>query len=118
MTLPHDAAEVAGLALLEALRRQRAGFMGADGDTIRGYAQEIEDRVLKLFDGPSVPVLSAELIVGLRAALEEHARLVATAGARVDRGLRAMGLDSVAIPNRRSRFAGSPPALASTRITA
>lgn len=118
MTPRHGAAEAAGLALLEVLQRQRAGFMDADGDTIRGYAQDIEDRVLRLFQGQGVPVLSAELIASLRTALEEHARLVATAGARVDRGLQAMGLDSVAIPSRRSRFAGTAPAPTSTRVTA
>ena len=116
MTTAHEAE---GLALLETLQRQRAGFMDADGDTIRRYAQEIEDRVLQLFEGPTSPALSAELLAGLRSALEQHARLVATAGARVDRGLRAMGLDSVAIPSRRSRFAGQEgPNRTSTRATA
>lgn len=118
MTARHEASEAAGLALLEAIQRQRAGFMNADGDTIRRYAQEIEDGVLHLFQGPTAPALSAELLAGLRTALEQHACLVATAGARVERGLQSMGLDTVAIPSRRSRFAGTTPAHASTRITA
>lgn len=119
---PHDQnAEAAGLALLEALQAQRAGFMDADGETIRRYAQDIEDRVLRLFQDRAVPLLSHELLAGLRSALEEHARLVATASARVDRGLQSMGLEPVAIPGRRSRFGsqGDPaPAHASTRVIA
>jgi len=118
MSARHHATEAAGLALLETIQGQRAGFLDADGDTIRRYAQDIEDRVLHLFEGPGVPVLSAELLAGLRSALEEHARLLATASARVDRGLQSMGLDSVAIPSRRSRFGTSTPAHASTRVTA
>lgn len=118
MTPGHASTEATGLALLEALQLQRAGFMDADGDTIRRYAQEIEYRVVELFEGPTAPILSAELLAALRSALEQHARLVATASARVDRGLQAMGLDSVAIPSRRSRFAGQSPAHASTRVTA
>ncbi|MFA7505394.1 MAG: hypothetical protein WCZ28_11900 [Burkholderiaceae bacterium] len=115
MTTDH---EIAGLALLETLQGQRAGFMDADGDTIRRYAQDVEERVLRLFEGPTPPALSAELLASLRSALEQHARLLATASARVDRGLQAMGLDPVAIPGRRARFAGQSPAHAATRITA
>jgi len=122
MTPRHHACEAAGLALLEAIQGQRAGFLDADGETIRRYAQDIEDRVLQLFQDQAVPLLSAELLAGLRSALEEHARLVATASARVDRGLQAMGLEPVAIPGRRSRFASqADPATvhaSTTRITA
>lgn len=119
---PRDsAAEAAGLALLESLQAQRAGFLDADGDTIRRYAEDIEDRVRRLFQDRAVPLLSPELLFGLRSALEEHARLVATASARVDRGLSAMGLETGTIPGRRSRFAGQAdpmPAPGARRITA
>lgn len=121
MTPFDSAAEAAGLALLEALQAQRAGFLDADGDTIRRYADEIDDRVQRLFQDRAVPLLSPELLSGLRSALEEHARLVATASARVDRGMRAMGLETSTIPGRRSRFAvqaDPAPAPGSRRITA
>src|SRR5690606_36366873 len=106
MTPRDPAAEAAGLALLEALQAQRVGFLDADGDTIRRYAEDIEARVRDLFQDRAIPLFSPELLAGLRTALEEHARLVATASARVDRGLRAMGLETTAIPGRRSIFAG------------
>jgi hypothetical protein len=121
MTARDPSAEADGLALLQALQAQRAGFLDADGETIRRYAEDIEDRVLRLFRDRAVPLLSPELLAGLRSALEEHARLVATASARVERGLKAMGLESTAIPGRRSRFAGhgdTVPAHGSRRITA
>ncbi len=121
MTPRDPAAEAAGLALLEALQAQRVGFLDADGDTIRRYAEDIEARVRDLFQDRAIPRLSPELLAGLRTALEEHARLVATASARVDRGLRAMGLETTAIPGRRSIFAGqagSAPARGSRRVTA
>lgn len=120
MTPRHESAEAAGLALLELLQGQRAGFLAADGDTIRQHAQDIEDRVRQLFQGGAVPALSPELVSGLRQALDQHARLLATASARADRGLRAMGLEPVAIPGRRARFASPEPAPAHSarRVTA
>ena len=112
--------EAAGLALLELLQRQRTGFLDADGDTIRHHAEEIEGRIARLFRGGAAPALSPELAASLRSALEQHARLIATASARVDRGLRAMGLEASAIPGRRSRFGsqGTSPVRAGRGVVA
>ena len=117
MTRPADS-EARARALIELMDRQQSEFSAADGDAIRRFAGEIEAALKTLFQGSAPPVLSAQTLARIQIALDRHARLLAAANARVERGLAAMGLDSLPIAKTRSRFAPAGHAHGTSRMTA